>query len=232
MKKLFAVVLGAILVACGVLAVLSAMGIGDISVSFDGWWTLFIIVPGVYGIITSKEKILDLAFTALGVYLLLAARGIIEYKMLWELLAPTVVILLGLKLIVKAFKKDTKIPLENNQNTYNQNNVKYKDEGVAFFSGKNFDGFGKEIGNTKIGAVFGGVKCSLIGGHFTDNSCLNVMCIFGGADIIVPEDVDVVINTFCLFGGVSDKRNINNNVVKNGRLTVNGFCMFGGADIK
>ena len=45
MKKLNGIVWGIVLVAAGVLLGLNAFGITDIDIFFDGWWTLFIIVP-------------------------------------------------------------------------------------------------------------------------------------------------------------------------------------------
>lgn len=47
----------------------------------------------------------------------------------------------------------------------------------------------------------------------------------------MPENVEIKINAFCLFGGISDKRN-NPGGAKTASVTVNGFCIFGGADIK
>ena len=56
--------------------------------------------------------------------------------------------------------------------------------------------------------------------------------MFGGSDIIVPDYVDIKINAFCLFGGISDKRIIKEDTEKTAELVINGFCFFGGADIK
>ena len=69
-------------------------------------------------------------------------------------------------------------------------------------------------------------------GHgFSDGGEINLFCLFGGAELIVPENVEIKINAFCLFGGISDKRN-NPGGAKSASVTVNGFCIFGGADIK
>ena len=55
--------------------------------------------------------------------------------------------------------------------------------------------------------------------------------MFGGVDIVVPENVEIKTNTFCLFGGVSDERKVKPIANPDAVLTINGFCMFGGADI-
>ena len=48
----------------------------------------------------------------------------------------------------------------------------------------------------------------------------------------MPQNVNVKNNTFCLFGGISDKREIVAEDTDKVTLTINGFCIFGGADIK
>ena len=113
-----------------------------------------------------------------------------------------------------------------------ENIEKGQKERMAAFSSQNFDYADEEITVAKIGVIFGGAKCNLTDAKIKDGSQLDLFCAFGGADIIVPENVNVKVNTFCLFGGISDKRTIKY-VDKDGvTLTINGFCIFGGADIK
>lgn len=100
MKNLTRIVIGAILIACGIIYILDAFSIIDINISFDGWWALFIIVPSAGGLIASKDKIGNAFCLLLGIYLLLAARGVIEYEIGIKLLVPTIIILLGIKLII------------------------------------------------------------------------------------------------------------------------------------
>ena len=105
-------------------------------------------------------------------------------------------------------------------------------ECMAVFSSQTFDYANEEITVAKIGAVFGGAKCNLTDAKIKDGSQLDLFCAFGGAYIIVPENVIVKVNTFCLFGGISDKRIIKDTNKDNVNLNINGFCIFGGADIK
>ena len=107
MKKTFGIIFGILLIAAGVLFAIEAFGIANINFSFDGWWTLFIIVPSIYGLITSKDKSGNIIFLAIGIYLLLAARGIIDYSALWKIIVPLIVIVMGVKIIVKTIKGDT-----------------------------------------------------------------------------------------------------------------------------
>lgn len=99
MKKLSGIVIGALLVAVGVIYILGAFGIADINISLDGWWTLFIIVPCLNGVISSKDKTGNLIGLAVGVMLLLAAQDVFEYDMILKLIVPVIIIALGIKMI-------------------------------------------------------------------------------------------------------------------------------------
>ena len=56
MKKLSKILWGVVFIAAGIVFALKAFGITDIEIFFDGWWTLFIIVPCFIGIFSTKEK--------------------------------------------------------------------------------------------------------------------------------------------------------------------------------
>lgn len=222
MKRLTGIILGAILIACGVVYILDSFGITDINFSFDGWWALFIIIPSLRGCFENKDKAGSVIGLIVGILLLLAAQDVIEYDMIWKIIVPLIIIILGIKLIVKSTS-----PKKNDEYA-----EKGEDEAMAAFSSQSFDYADEEITVAKIGAVFGGAKCNLTDAKIEDGSQLNLFCAFGGADIIVPENVNIKVNAFCLFGGISDKRVIKAADTNNVTLTINGFCIFGGADIK
>lgn len=56
MEKLTKILLGVALVLVGCIFALNASGITNIEIFFDGWWTLFIIVPCAFGLVKEKEK--------------------------------------------------------------------------------------------------------------------------------------------------------------------------------
>lgn len=222
MKKLTGIIIGAVLIACGVVYILDIFGIADINFSFDGWWALFIIVSCFSGLFTNKEKFGNLLGLTCGILLLLAAQDEFDYEMVWKTVVPIIIILLGIKLIVKSTSSQK-------ASTYTEKGQK---ECMAAFSSQTINFADEEITIAKIGAVFGGAKCNLTDAKIKEGSQLDLFCAFGGADIIVPENVNVKVNTFCLFGGISDKRVIKPADKDSVTLKINGFCIFGGADIK
>ena len=96
MKKFKSVIWGIILVVVGVIIALNALEITDIDIFFDGWWTLFIIVPCFIGIFTSDEKFGSVLGVAVGVFLLLCCQDILEFSMLWKLGLPVIIVAVGL----------------------------------------------------------------------------------------------------------------------------------------
>lgn len=215
MKRWFLIIMGALFIAAGVLATLNTLGIADINISLDGWWTLFIIIPALRGLITDKEKTWHILFLLFGVYLLLAARDVIKFGLIWDLFVPLVIVVVGIKWIVKALSPKGA----------------FSKEKTVLDAEYSVDGTDMKM--TNIRAVFGGAKVDLTDMQSADYNMINMFCLFGGVEIIVPENVEVKSNAFCIFGGISDKRSAQKKEVeKTAQLLVNGFCMFGGAEIK
>lgn len=50
------IILGLILIILGVIIGLNTFGITSIDIFFDGWWTLFIIIPAILGYQKKKIK--------------------------------------------------------------------------------------------------------------------------------------------------------------------------------
>lgn len=222
MKKTGKILWGVALIAIGGIFALNAFGITNIEIFFDGWWTLFIIVPCFIGIFSEREKTGNIIGLGIGVFLLLCCQNVLGFDMLWKLAIPAIVIIIGLKLILGAIfgDKATKMIVASRQNG---NNVK---TGCATFSGQdiNFDG-------AELNAVFGGVKCDLRHAIIEKDCAITASAIFGGIDIYLPDNVNVKISSNSIFGGVSEEKH---HPYVEGAVTVyiNATCIFGGAEIK
>ena len=100
MKKASCVIWGILLIAAGVIFALNALNIADIDIFFSGWWTLFIIVPCGVGLFTEREKTGNIIGIAIGVFLLLCCQDILSFSMLWKLLVPAIIVIIGLKMVL------------------------------------------------------------------------------------------------------------------------------------
>ena len=225
MKKLNNVLWGIVLVAVGVVWALDLLGIMDVNIFFKGWWTMFIIIPCAIGIFTQKERVGNIIGVVVGVFLLLCCQDILSFGLLWKLLVPAIIVIVGIKLIFGSiFDRKTKDVVEKIKR-----NGKSK-EGTAIFSSCNLDFKGETFEGATLNSVFGGIKCDLREAVFEGDCVIDVSAIFGGIDIFLPDNVNVKINSTSIFGGISNKKN----KPENASVTVyiSGTCMFGGVDIK
>ncbi len=225
MKKISSVLWGSVLVAAGVIFALNAMEITDVEVFFDGWWTLFIIVPCTVGLFTEREKTGNIIGLIVGVFLLLCCQSILSFSMLWKLLVPAIIVIVGLKMIFGGLfgNRANELLLKIKENG------REAKTGTAVFSGCDIN-FDREVfEGAELNAVFGGVKCDLRNAIVEKDCAISLTAIFGGIDIFIPENVNVKVNSNCIFGGISNKISAKKDAPT---IYINGTCLFGGAEIK
>ena len=85
MKNISRILWGIVFILVGGILALNLFGITDIDIFFDGWWTLFIIVPCFVGIFSEREKTGNIIGLLIGVFLLLSCQGIISFDLLGNL---------------------------------------------------------------------------------------------------------------------------------------------------
>lgn len=224
-NKISNVIWGIVFIIIGALFALNALNITDIDIFFDGWWTLFIIIPCIIGLISERDKTGNLIGIAVGVFLLLCCRDILSFSMLWKLLVPAIIIIVGLKMIFSVLlgNKANKIleKIKEDGNT--------PQGGHATFSGCTLNYKDQTFEGAELSAIFGGVKCDLREAIIDKDCAIDVSAIFGGIDIFVPDTINVKVSSTCIFGGISNKTTAKTDVPT---LYITGTCMFGGVDIK
>lgn len=225
MKQLKKIVWGIILIAAGVLFALNALNITDINIFFDGWWTLFIIVPCTAGLITERDKTGNLIGIVIGVFLLLCCRDILSFDLFWKLLIPFAIVAIGLKMIFSGIFGNKANDILTNMRNRGARPV----TGCAAFSGSNLDFTNQLFEGAELTAAFGGVKCDLRNAIIDQDAAIHVTAAFGSIDILVPDGVNVKTSTLSLFGGVTNKTSSRKNAPT---IYISGTCMFGGVDIK
>ena len=227
MRKISKILWGIAFIFAGVIFALNAFGITDIEIFFDGWWTLFIIVPCFIGIFSEREKTGNIIGLAIGVFLLLCCQNVLGFDMLWKLAFPAIIVIIGLKLIFGAVFGDKAMKLLESSKQ-SGDNIKI---GCATFSGQDLIFDGEQFSGADLTAVFGSVKCDLRNAVIEKDCAITATSIFGGIDILVPDYVNIKISSNSIFGGVSDN---NHRPAVQGAVTVyiNATCMFGGVEIK
>ncbi|MDD3303985.1 MAG: LiaF-related protein [Clostridia bacterium] len=225
MKKIGNALWGIIFIVIGLILALNAFGITDINIFFAGWWTLFIIIPCFIGLFKSNNKTGDIIGVLIGVTLLLAAQGILSFDIIRKLAIPAILLVIGLCILFGQLinKKVSEKVRELNKND--------KNEYYATFGEQKVDLSNQEFLGATLNAVFGGVTYDIRNAIINKDEVINASAIFGGITIIVPSNVNVVVKSTPIFGGVSNK-SLKNADANAKTVYVNGVCMFGGIDIK
>ena len=222
MKKATRVIWGVVLAAAGILFALNTLEITKIDIFFDGWWTLFILIPCVVGLFTEQEKTGSIIGILIGLFLLLCSRDVLDFSMVWKLLLPAIIFIIGIKIVFSAIfdKKTASLP------TISQKGPVIAS---AIFGGRDLNYGGQVFEGGAFTAVFGGVDCNLKTAIIEKDCVIRATAIFGGIDILVPANVNVEVSSVSIFGGFSNETTAQPDVPT---IYIKGFSMFGGVDIK
>ena len=225
MKKVSNVLWGIVFVIIGVVVLLNSLEITNINIFFNGWWTLFIIVPCFIDLFKNQDKTGNIIGIIIGILLLLGCNDIINFDILWKMIVPIILVGIGISLI---FKDSLKKEIKDKINDLNKKNT--GKEYCATFSGQNLSFQDEDFNGCELSSIFGGIKCDLRNAKIKKENIINCTAIFGGITIIVPKDVNVKVVSTSIFGGVDGKNKYSSDA-KN-TIYINATCLFGGVEIK
>lgn len=218
---------GIVLVIIGVIVGLNALNITNINIFFNGWWTLFIIIPSLIGLLNEKDKTGNIIGLIIGVVLLLGVQNIIDFDLIWKLILPVIIIIVGLSLI---FGNNLNKKINNEIKKINNKKGK-NEEYCSTFSEQKIDFDDEEFKGVSLTAVFGGITLDLRKAKINEDVVINTTSVFGGIDIYVPDNIKIKVKSTSIFGGVDNKK-IKNDNEKEHIIYINASCIFGGVDIK
>lgn len=220
-KRISSTLWGLIFIAAGIGIVGAMTGAWEFNILFPGWWTVFLIVPAVLGMIEHGVRIGNTIGLVLGVALLSCCQGWLPWEVLSRMLVPVIMILIGGVMVFK------------NLFHLNLGRVKVPNEKrmgeLVVFSGKNLI-VQNEFYGMEGEAIFGGLTIDLRGAQITENISIDAMAVFGGVDILLPANVSVKMSDLSLFGGCSNSRNYS--PVEGPTVYVNATALFGGVEVK
>ena len=225
MKKASKILWGLVLVAVGVIFALDVLNIAEIDIFFDGWWTLFIIVPCTVGLFTEREKTGNIIGIIIGVLLLLWCRDVMDFETVGKLFIPAIIVIVGLKLVLQGVFGNKANEMVRKKKAEGQ---KLR-SGFAAFSGCEMNYSGEVFEGAELNAVFGGVECDLRNAIIEKDEVIKASAIFGGIDILAPDNVNIKVDSNSIFGGVSNKTKNHPNAPT---VYISAICLFGGIDIK
>lgn len=222
-NKLANILPGVILILAGAGYLGNVFGLWNFSIFFDGWWTLFILIPFATNLLAYGPNMVNLVGLGFGTLLLFSAWDLISFSIIAKGIFPIVLILAGVNIIFKhsrdnvdpsKFKSMGKLP------TY-----------FAMFGGSEPNYNNVEFYGCNTYAIFGGTDLNLKNSIIKENVVITNFVIFGGADILLPPGVKVVTSSVPIFGGVSNS--YLSTADENAPIVyVKSTSVFGGVDIK
>ncbi len=232
MNRTGKIVSGVALLLFGIIWLLEITDV--INISFEGWWTVFIIVPCLIGFFSFKDKAMSLIGIGTGVLLLLATRNIIAWNDFWKYMICMIAIIWGCVLVFsrKLFvngctpdKQTIKELKHVNQDgrTIRQISTRFGKQ-LFEFSSQRFEG-------ATVQTCFGFVGLDLRNADILDGAVIDIDCSFGGMEIRVDNNINVKQAIDASFGGVECNERLFS--PENSKtLYIKGKCAFGGIEIK
>ena len=207
---------GIVLIVVGILFLGRNMNWWNFSIFFEGWWTLFLIVPSIISLVRKESMGTSFLILVLGVLMLLASQEVIEWSTIWKVFLPIIIMVVGLSIIFGNRKVKTK-KVKGNAKEY-----------VAIFSGVD-EMIGKIESDFKVTSVFGGIELDMRDVTLDSDLVIDCFTLFGGIDIRLPKDVKVEVNGLPIFGGVENK--YRNNDEAKVTVYINHTTICGGVDL-
>ena len=176
---------GIVLIVVGILFLGRNMNWWNFSIFFEGWWTLFLIVPSIISLVRKESMGTSFLILVLGVLMLLASQNVIDWSTIWKVFLPIIIMVVGL-LIIFGNRKAKEKRVRANAKEY-----------VAIFSGVD-EVINKIENDFKMTAVFGGIELDMRDVVLESDLVIDCFTLFGGIDIRLPKDVVVKVNGFTI----------------------------------
>lgn len=225
-KKAVSVVVGIFIAAVGVLLGGQALGFWpDYKFSMAGWWTVFLILPGILSIFGSGPHMFSSLITGLGILFLLDEQNVLQNDLGYKLAIPYALVVVGLSIVFK--KREPREFREANSGVY----AGTRDENYYAIFGTNTPQLNNaDFRGANAYAIFGSIGLKLQNAPISHDCVINTYSIFGSVDITLPKDVRLLVRSVPIFGGV-ENRFVSQADKSAPAVLVRSVSVFGGVNI-
>lgn len=221
-------VIGVVLILAGLFLVVRNTGFFPEFISHVIFsWPMLLVTIGLILTLGSSDKTGGIIVMAVGGFFmipLLFRESFHIYNMFW----PSIFIIIGIVFIISRRRGWHSV---TSKGVEGDDYVDY----VNVFSGGERQVVSENFKGGRISAVFGGMELDLTKAKLAPGrNELEIVFVFGGATIIVPESWYVTIEVTPVLGGFSDSRKLSpgRSVDPGSQLVIKGTVVFGGGEIK
>lgn len=242
--KIVAVITAILLLAGGALYAASEVFGIDLSSYLVGWWTLFLIIPGLVGLIFNKYARLP----SFG--LLLLGIALLAKEQLWlpqladvsfgQILFPIMLVVAALGVLRGVFGKKHRVHITYDSENKNGeqsdginidlSNIRRSDANSVSFSSRREDYSGKVFSGADISCAFGLYELDLRNAIIESDCSIKADAAFGRLVIYRSPNANFVCTGDQVFGAVSAKTSAVNSELPT--VTVHADAAFGSIEIK
>ncbi|SFR46241.1 Cell wall-active antibiotics response 4TMS YvqF [Halogeometricum rufum] len=214
------VLFGALVVLLGVLLLLDSTNVAPTRSLLTYAPSLFVLV-GLWAFVQSGFR------NVVGPAVLVVVAGAwqlvaLGYATVSELVVywPVLVIAFGLSVVLGQYRSRVATTDDSHDSLF------------AAFGGVERRNTSKTFVGADLTAVFGGAELDLRDAELTDRPArVNVLALFGGAEVVVPRDWNVKMDVLPILAGASDDRPRRESEHDEIDLVVTGFTAFGGVSV-
>lgn len=210
--------IGLMLLLFGAGVLLNNFGVWDFWSLMGAWWPVVIILLGVVSWLPNPRAFIGpLILVTIGVLFLLWTTDIVEVNV-FALIWPILIIFVGLSILLGRIGHQRRVTKDQELDS------------SAFFGEDKRQVKSQDFKGGSASAMFGSCNIDMREAEFNKDASMNVFVAFGGIELFVPKDVEIILKTSPILGGVEDHTQQESGTGK--KLTIHGTVMFGSLEIK
>lgn len=227
---------GILLLAFGVLWLLQQLGLltSGLGELLSTYWPLILIVWAIQLIFRRGARWFGLLGLMIGVLFQLKTLGIIEH-LSWGILWPLVIILIALRLLLPrrwytTFAHRSRPAWANHRSTLTTHRIEH----ASLFASANLKIASNPFEGAELFVLFGGIEVDARQAVLSpgERAKVELINLFGGVELCIPEGWQVEIHGIPIFGGWKDHTVRSNGGGPAPILEIEAILLFGGLEVK
>jgi predicted membrane protein len=218
-----------VLILLGVYLLLENLGFIYISDLWD-YWPLILVGIGVVKLLNSKFKDIYSAgiLIVIGFLLFSITTNYLYIEDIWQFW-PLILVFIGARIIWNHYIRENKPGYRDSMISRD------RIDAVVVFGGRELRVSSDQFEGGNITSIFGGAEIYFSNSRLArGENILDVFVMFGGAELYVPRDWNVVMKGIPIFGAFEDERRASppEELSAENTLFIKGLVLFGGLSLK